>query len=250
MGSEMRGYRGSLDAYFQLYDENDELGAAFAVGNLTEFNLTPDSEEVEVISTGNADFGQAADSMTDPKPTKCQFTCNRHSRHTLALNFMGSVSARSAVQATVTDESVNVEVGELFKVLGLDISAVTVTSDDGNTTYVLDTDYEIVDAALGLMRVIDGGSIAAGSVLVDYTKAAETGYLLEGGVDSSKFVKIFGRGVNRFNSKRTIVEIARGSIRPSQAFGMVGSDPATAGYEVTITTPDDGSAPFKVITAS
>lgn len=243
----LRGYRGSLDAYMQLHDSGGALGAPFSVGNLQDFTITPAAEEVEIISTGNSDFGQAADAMTDPKPTKVSFSANRHSVQTMAVNFMGSVAARSAAQATVTDEVVPVEAGGLFRVDAFDISAMTVKDAPAGTSYAVDTDFVVVDAALGLLRAVEGGGITTGTVAVSYTKAAETGYLINGGVDSSKFVKIFGRGVNRFDSSRCFIEIARGSIRPAQGFGLVGNEPAVAGYEVTITTPTDGSAPFKII---
>lgn len=247
MSADMSALRLLFNPYLQKYDSDGNLGVPFDGGNWTEFTITPDAEEVEVISTRIEDGGQAADAMTDPKPSKASFVANRFTRHTLAMNLMGDVTARTAAEATITDKTITVEVGELFTLGAYETSAETFTSMDGLTTYVKDTDYEEVDTALGLYKVIDGGGISDGTILADFTKAAESGHQINGGVDSTTHVKIFGRAKCMFTSKIYYVEIEKGSIRPSQSISLVGTDPASAGYEVTIITPDDGSAGFKFI---
>lgn len=248
MSKTVSAYRGSLDLYYQMYDSSgNKLPAVYPGGNMTEFSITPDAEETEVISTGNSDYGQAADSMTDQKPTKVSWSTNRFNSMLWAVAFMGQMIARTGSETTVTDEAVTVSKGEMFRVDALDISAVTITDDSGTTTYVEGTDFTVVDAALGLFKHIEDGGIADGDeVLIDYTKGAESGYTIKGGIDSSKFIYVFGRGVNRFNNKRSIVEIGKISVTPSGSFSFVSTDPASMTMEGTVIAPGDGTEGYRI----
>ncbi|SDP69722.1 phage tail tube protein [Desulforhopalus singaporensis] len=252
MSKQMQGYRGSLDLYYQVEDSNGNFGEVFPAGNVTDFQIIPDAEELEIISTGNADYGQAADTMIDAKPTKCSFSVNRFNIDTLANAFMGSYAARTASAGTVDagdPEDVTAYSDGISRLNHIDISNLVIKDETDTTTYVLDTDYEIVDAKLGLIKVLSTGSISGGDTLhASYSYAAESGYLLSGGTSSSRFLKMWGRGVNRFNNKESRVEIPRGSIKPNGNFSMVGNEAATVGFDVTINVPTDGSAPFTIIT--
>ena len=249
MSKTMSAYRGSLDLYYQVEDSNGDFGQIFSAGNVTDFEIIPEAEELEVISTGNSDYGQAADSMIDAKPTKASFSINRMNIDNWAVAFMGAIAARSATSSPVADEEVTAIAGGISKLANLDVSSVVVKDETDTTTYVLDTDYEIVDAALGLIKTLSTGSIGDGDTLhVSYTKDAETGFDLSGGTASSKFLRVWGRGINRFNNKRCLVKIPRASVRPGGNFSLVGTDPASTQFDMTINVPTDGSAPFTIIT--
>ena len=248
MSKQMNAFRGSLDLYYQVENSDGSFGPLHSAGNVTNFDITPDSEILEVISTGNADYGQAADSMVDAKPTKFSFSVNRFNIDNWAMAFMGDYAARSAASAPVVDEAHTVSMGDMIKLAGLDVSAVVVKDETGVTTYVLNTDYQIVDAALGIIKPI-GSTIETGDVLhISYTKGAETGFLLSGGTKSSYFLKLVGRGVNRFNNKRSIVTIPRGSVKPGGNFSMVSTEAGSIQFDGTINVPTDGSAPFTIVT--
>ncbi len=249
MSKSMSAFRGSLDLFYQVEASDGSFGPTFAAGNVTDFSISPDAEELEIIDTGNANYGQAADAMIDAKPTKFSFGVNRFNIDNWDVAFMGSHAARSAAQANVTDEAVVVTLGEMSKLAGLDISAVVIQDDSDTTTYVLDTDYEVIDAALGIIKWLSAGSIGDGdTVHIDYTTAAETGYLLSGGTESSKFLKVWGRGINRFNNKRSIINIPRASVKSSGAFSFVGTDAAAMQFDGTANIPADGGATFTIIT--
>lgn len=251
MSKIMQGYRGSLDLYYQVEDDSGDFGdEIFDAGNVTDFSITPNAEEMEIIDTGNANYGQAADSMIDAQPTNFSFAVNRFNIDNWAVAFMGTYAARTAVQATVTAEVITAPPkGGMFRLAGKDISAITVTDNAGTTTYDVTDDYVVVDAALGILRTTATGDItAATTIKVTYTKAAETGFLLSGGTKTSRFLRIFGRGVNRFNNKRCIVEIFRGSVRAGGAFSFVGTEAASMQFDGTANVPTDGGAVFTVIT--
>lgn len=249
MSKTISAYRGSLDGYFQIEASDGSFGEVFPAGNLSDFAITPNASELEVLSTQNADYGQAADTMTDAESTAITFTANRFNVDNMRIANMATLTERTAIEASITGEEVTAVLGGIFKTAGLDISSVVVTDSTSTTTYVLNDDYEIVDAELGLIKVLADGDIADGeSLLVNYTKAAETGYLISGGKSPSTYIRFWGRGINRFNNKRTLIKIGRGSVRPDGSFSYVGSDAAEQGFAVTATIPTDGSAPYEIIT--
>lgn len=249
MSKTMSAFRGSLDLYYQVENSDGTFGPVHSAGNVTNFDITPDAEELEVVSTGNSDYGQAADSMIDAKPTKFSFAVNRFNIDNWAMAFMGDYAARSEASANISGEAQTVSMGDMIKLEGLDVSAVVVKDETDVTTYTLTDDYLIVDAALGIIKPVDGGAISDGDVLhISYTTALETGFLLSGGTQSSKFIKMFGRGINRFNNKRAIVTIPRGSVKPGGNFSMVGTDAASIQFDGTINVPTDGGTPFTIIT--
>lgn len=244
MSKTMSAFRGSLDGYYQVEDSQGNFGSVYSAGNMVDFGITPDAEELEVISTANDTYGQAADSMIDAKPTKASWGVNRFNINNWDIAFMGEHAARTAVQTTVTDEVVAAVQGEMFKVDGLDVSAETIQDETDTTTFVKDTDYEIVDAALGIYKWL----AASQTIHVDYTKGAESGYLLSGGTKSSKYIRFWGRGINRFNNKRCLIRIPRMSVKSSGQFSFVGTEAASMQMEGTMNVPTDGSAPFEIIT--
>ncbi|BDD88703.1 hypothetical protein [Desulfofustis limnaeus] len=250
MSKQMQGFRGSLDLYYQVEQADGSFGPVYPAGNVTGFELVPDAEEMEIISTGNADYGQALDSMIEAKPTKGNFTVNRFNIDSWALAFMGEVEARTGTITEVTNEEVAAVPGEIFKLAHLDVSELVLTNVAGDVTYDVGDDYEIVDAALGLVRVktaAEGGTIAAGTIHADYDAAAPSGWLLKAGTKSSKFIKLWGRGINRFNNKRSIVQVPRASVKPSGGFSIVGTDPASIQMDLTCNVPTDGSPVFTVV---
>lgn len=88
-----------------------------------------------------------------------------------------------ATDAAYTSGSVTDEVpavGDIYKnriffTAKGNISSVVITNSAGAVTYVLDTDYSIVDAVSGAIKVLTAGAITNGqSLKVDYAYAAST----------------------------------------------------------------------------
>jgi hypothetical protein len=64
------------------------------------------------------------------------------------------------------------------------ISAVTITGLGETPTYVLGTDYEIVNPVTGEIKILSGGTITAAlDILIDYTSAARTRQQIIPGAD-------------------------------------------------------------------
>jgi len=250
MSKQMQGYRGSLDLYFQIEDDAGNFGEIFDAGNVTDFSISPQAEELEIIDTGNANYGQAADTMIDAQPTTFSFNVNRFNLDNWAVAFGGTYAARTAAEKPVAAANYTAPpLGGMIKLVGLDVKSIVIQDETDTDTYVEDIDYKVVDAALGIIQILAGGGIAEGDVLhIAYSTSAESGFLLSGGTKTSRFLRMWGRGINRFNNKRCLINIGRGSVKSGGAFSFVGTDAAAMQFDGVANVPTDGSAVFTIVT--
>jgi hypothetical protein len=90
--------------------------------------------------------------------------------------------------ATITDEEAFAPVildRSIFTV-ETNISALTIDGVGGTPTYVLDTDYELINAVTGEIKILSTGSITTGLELeLNYTSAARTRQQIIPGADPS-----------------------------------------------------------------
>jgi len=92
-----------------------------------------------------------------------------------AIVFGNGVTDASYASGSVVDEAHTAKLDRFLFMAKDKISAVVVTDSTGATTYVLDTDYTIEDAALGIIKILSTGSITADeALLIDYSYAAGT----------------------------------------------------------------------------
>lgn len=182
------------------------------LGNATKFEIKENSEKKERVSKDRSNYGSALNTVFVKKPADVMITIDDLDRDNLALVFLGDSSAVSLVGASVTDEVVTGYQGLIFKTAKRKISAVVLTNSAGAVTYVLNTDYQIVDAEQGLIKII-GSTITDGqSLKVDYTFGSMTSNKVSGGINSSIIVKILFDGVNQADQtkpKRWLMSLKR-----------------------------------------
>lgn len=234
-------YRGSLNMYFQVELDSaaGTYGPAQLFGNLTSFELTPSAETVDVASTMNGDYGQTADSMTEPGSTTIPVTADRYNLSTMALQLLGDVVDDTAAESTVSDQDLGtVAAGDIVNLGALGVSAVTIS--DGSTP-IDAAKYDVIEPALGLVQINEAGTYTA-----SYTIAAKSGSKITGGTSPAKKVRLLGRGVNQYNNKETIIKVSRASVATASGFTFVGTDNAEVGITITALLPADGSAAFEV----
>ncbi len=240
MSLPISGFRGSLNLYFQIEKEPGVFGTAHLFGNLSNFELIPAADKVDIISTMNEDYGQAADTMTDPQPTTASATINRFSLTTEALAYMGDLELLEGSEKTISDEEhKGVKSGDIIKLDG-GFGVKDVSIKTGGSP--LDEDQFVVkEPDLGLIEVLTDGDIE-----VSYTVAAPSGLKLSGGVNPSRFLRCWGVGINRFNNKKRMIKLARAGVRPGGGSSLVGTDNSEINLEFTLTTPADGSPAFEI----
>ena len=176
---------GKGKVYLRSRDPN-ALDLAFAsgerfVGNAPELNLTSETESLDhFTSTGG--IRQKDKTVTLEVTRNGVLTTDNVDKDNLAMFFLGSNSVYSQAGGAVSDEIISVEPGFYYQ-LGETSSdprgnrnvSVVVVGDDAvpTTTYVEGTDYTI-DLVSGRLYIIEGGSIVAQDIYVDYTAAVET----------------------------------------------------------------------------
>ena len=234
-------YRGSINLYYQIETDSalGTFGPVQLFGNMTSFELTPSAETVDVTSTMNSDYGQTADSMTEPGSTTIPATADRHNLSTMALQLLGDAVDDIAAESTVAAQDLGtVAAGEIVNLGALGVSDVVI-KDSGTA---IDTDlYSVIEPALGLVEISTAGTYTA-----DYTIDAKSGSKITGGTSPGKFVRLLGRGVNQFDNKEKLVKVARASVATASGFSLVGTDNAEVAVTFTAILPSDGSAAFEV----
>lgn len=125
-----------------------------------------------------------------------------------------------------------------------DAVAAVVTNTAGDTTYVVDEDYEI-DYRQGLIRALTGGDITAGQTIhVDYTKLAKTGVTTRGETNLAANFRLKFDGKNRYTSKDTYGEVWQVNLKSTEAVDLLSSEPITAVLEGPMITPTGKTEPY------
>ncbi len=104
------------------------------------------------------------------------------------LLFGGGLTAQVQSGATITDEAATAPVilDRSIFTAETNISALTIDGSGGTPTYVLGTDYELVNAVTGEIKILSTGSITTGLTLeLNYTSAARTRQKVVPGADPS-----------------------------------------------------------------
>lgn len=246
----MNGFKGSGKLSFALFDDNNNLiPKYYPLGNATTLELTPESETTEVLSTENDDYGQALDSMTDPKPTKGTVTINRFNRRNLALAFMGEDSQKAIGETTITDEVIACVKGGAHRLANGNVSAVVIQDETDTTTYEVGTDYTVeTGPGFTLIQFPETSNIPDEAVLhADYTAGADDGYVIDGGVKSTRKIRLLCDGRNRYTGAKGLLEVFEASLSPSSSFNFLAAENAEASFGLTAISVDVGGTkkPFQ-----
>lgn len=104
------------------------------------------------------------------------------------LLFGNGTTTQTQTGATITDEAAVAPIlldRSIFTAES-NISALTIDGTGGTPTYVLGTDYELINAVTGEIKILSTGSITSGLVLeLNYTSAARTREKIVPGADAS-----------------------------------------------------------------
>jgi hypothetical protein len=243
----MAGFLGSGDLYYNRVVNGTSQGW-FRFGNATLFSIQENAEIKERISRQSATYGQVLDSVSIKQPAEISVTLDDLNYENLALAFMGDSSSVSVTGASVTDEAaVAPAPGASFQTAQRKISAVTVTGPAGTPTYVADTDYEVENAELGLIKILAGGALSGAETLeVSYTYASMTANKVTGGTDSSIKVALMMDGINLADESKAMVNVLEAVMTPQNGVDFLSEEFATLELSGTLNTPPGQSAAYTV----
>lgn len=157
-----RLYRGQGQVFLATRVSGKPAGFEF-VGNVSELMLNPQTEKIEHMEsqTGNNSVDKVIERALK---VEMSMTIDSVASDNLARLVFGKVT-KNAV-STVTAEEHTAYAGKNLILDKINLTAFTSLTDSGaTTTYVAGTDYEVVDLAAGMIRIIDGGAITDGSTV-------------------------------------------------------------------------------------
>lgn len=170
------------------------------LGEAYPMSLQLSKEVTSFMGRTKATYNKQIGSKEKPSTATGSLRLNEYSAKHVAKALSALISTRAVSSSTLSAKAVTVgDYGEYVDIGTEDLSSVVVQDATDTTTYVLDTDYSL-DAVLGLIAPIDGGSIAEDATLhISATGAANTDTRLTiGGAGTTQKYAIKGALVDEF----------------------------------------------------
>jgi len=162
-----------------LFDRLTSAGASTGLRDLEsceELSIETTEERVKIYDYSKASGPLLSDAVTR-RETTVTIKLSSHAAANVALALAGDTTGFTQTSGSVTDESVTTSVikGRVYQTAGRSITAVTVKKSP-STVLVLGTDYDILDAKLGLIHIREGSVtvVDGDTILVTYTRTAIT----------------------------------------------------------------------------
>lgn len=246
----MAGLRGAGKVYLNRYVSGAYVGymdmaniASFVIGN-------EGTDTVTLKSTSPANYGAVIGSATTPGDDTISITLNVPNRKNLATMLLGTDSTVTNAGGSISNESVTViGTGTYVSLAKRKIAtspAPVVTNAAGTVTYTENSDY-VVDYDNGLLYIEPSpGTIAAGTILVDYTHQNYTGFSINARTESSITCKMLFTGENLDSGE--IIRLTADSVElsPEGDFSLISPDGEFLEFTLsgTIKVPTGQTVPF------
>lgn len=195
-------------------------------GEASRFEIKENTELKQRISRSCDSYGSPVDSVVIKKPADINVTLSDLKKENLAAVFLGEYESSTIAAATVTGELVSVATKDsVIKTASPNISALTVTSTGGGTTYAEGTDYAIVNAKVGLIKVLEAGSIPANTDFeLAYSSGETTRNKITGGTKADVPVRFMLVGQNIVDQSNVIVQVWDATASPEEGFDFLSED--------------------------
>lgn len=209
-----------------FFDREDVDQGLVHLGNCTQFQISFEDETREVVNRMTQSLGTYR-KVTSKRTGRLQIIGQEFNPQNAALVTMGSKSALTQSSSSVTGEvlatAAQMIAGAYYQTAFRGISSVVLTQS--TTTLVEGTDYNIIDATLGLIEIIEGGAnlTPATQIDADYTYAADTSTTIRGGDTANIYGKIVFIGDPAAGPAMDI-QVWRVSIEPEGGLDLIGED--------------------------
>lgn len=231
---------GKGQLFFDRFDANGVSTGRVHMGNIDTFEITTSDDNVEKYSAMSA--GAPLYKRVNRKRTvTCRVTGDEFNADNLALMIMGSKSVLAQAATPVVDEALAPATvpGAYYKTAKLGpISAVTM--EFGGVAGVLNTDYAIINADVGLVRVLPGTALT-GAVTISYTPTAYTDEVtvVSGGDSGIVQGSLLFIGDPSAGPK-VMVEVWSVSVTPDGALGLISEDFAQLSLNMAVQADEAG----------
>lgn len=212
-----------LGAGAVYFDREDVDKGLVHLGNCTQFRVEFEDEKREVINRMTSSQGTYR-KVTSRRTGRLNIIGQEFNPQNAAMVTMGSVGALAQGASSVTNEvlatAAQAQDGAYYTTVFRNISAITITQ--GTKTLVLDTNYTVVDATRGLIRIITQVDPGV-QIDIDYTYAADTSATIRGGDTGDIYGRILFIG-DPAAGPALDVEVWRVSIEPEGGLDLIGDD--------------------------
>lgn len=241
----MSGFLGSGRIYVDRSVAGVYQGLKY-IGNATKFEIKENSDKKERVSKDRTNYGSALNTVFVKKPAEVNITLDDLDTDNLGLVFLGTTSAVTVTGSTVSDEAVTAYQGKIIKLAKRKVSAVVVKHTSGTPTYVLNTDYEITDAELGLIKIIGSTITDAQALKISYTYGSMTSSKVAGGTNSNIIVKILFDGVNQADLSKAVVNVFQAVLSPTSGVDFLADDFTKLELAGIANVPSGGTSAYEV----
>lgn len=233
----MAGFLGSGDLFFNRVVGGVSQGW-LRFGNATQFQIQENSEIKTRKSRQKASYGQTLNSVAIKGDAEISITLDDLDKDNLALAFLGTVSGVSVTGGSATAEVATAIHDKSLELANRKVSSVVVQDQTDTTTYVLGTDYEIENAAMGFIKVLSTGAITDGQTLhISYDYATVAGNKVAGGTDASIRVALRLDGENLATQQPVIADVYEAELSPQSGVDFLAEDFANLELNGTLNTP-------------
>ncbi len=218
------------------------------VPGVATFSISPKSDKKEATSKDKNKYGQVVASVLLPQPTEFKVTITDVDGPALAMALMGDLSVLTVGGGTVTGEAVTAKLDTFVDLANKNLTALSVIVKDAADiiTYVEGTDYEL-NYALGWVKPISGGSIAADAVLhIDYAHGAITGQTINGSTLAEVRGEFVLDGQNLADGKDLTVYVDEGVVATDGEVDFMSDDFVELSLAGTMVTQTGKNQPYVV----
>lgn len=211
----------------ELFFNRSDVDQGFVhLGNCTSFQISFEDDQREITNRMTKSLGTYR-KVTAKRTGRVAITGQEFSPKNQALVTMGSLDALSQSSSSVTGEALATAAeaveGATYKTDFRGISSVVLKQSA--TTLVVDNDYIIEDATMGLITILVGGSNWTDGIQIDadYSYAADTSTTIRGGDTTNIYGSLIFKG-DPAAGPAMDVEVWNISIEPEGGLEFIGED--------------------------
>lgn len=216
-----RLYRGQGQVFLARRVNGLPAGLEF-IGNVSELTLNPQTEKIEHMEsqTGNNSVDKVIERGLK---VEISMTIDSMASKNLARMVFGKVTEEAA--KVVNGESHVAYVGKNLIVDNINLlSFDSLTDEGGAIDYVAGTDYEVIDLAAGMIRILEGGAIADGQIVeANYETGAQETVAAFGESNTEYWLRFNGLNTAEENNP-VIIDCFKVRFAPAQDVAVINDD--------------------------
>jgi hypothetical protein len=241
--ADLRIGRGEF--FIKAVDETGTAGEGFIfAGQVTSAQYQGNEQRIEETDMTSGAGTLLANDVVSRKPT-LKLTMKSFDARQFFLNFSGTLAKYTQAATPVVAEShANVKTGTYVSLNKMGpIASVVVKSEGGATTFDLDDDYTIDDAAgtMPMIYIVPGGAIEDGDTIeIDYTPTAYTAVdQIKGATKSDVTVAVRYRGAVDSKGPVYDFDVWKATVNPDGVTEFLQNANEYGSYDLTFTLLED-----------